>query len=165
MFDVDVVIVVGAADDPIPHAFPAAFLARRNVTLRTAEEVRRPGVHEEDVSATRVLPVNLDETHDGRHPELTYRLMGATWRGDPLFALLPWRAILEAVEGMAEACSPGDDDPALVLHLLCSNGRHRSVAGAVLVGRVLHLLGAVVTMMVCDGDDDTRPPRLCRLRR
>ena len=122
-------------------------------------------MQEDDVSATRVLPETLDETHDDRHPEMTYRLMGATWQGGPLFGQLPWRTILEAVEGIAEACCERDDNHALVLHLFCTNGKHRSFADAILVGRVLHLLGAVVTMMVCDGDDDTRPPRLCRLRR
>ena len=165
LYDVDVLIVVGATGDLIPHAFPAAFLARRNATLRTAEAVARHGMHPENMAAAQVLPVNLDETHDGRHPEMTYRLMGARWQGEPLLALLPWRAVLEAVEGISEACTPGEDDPALILHLVCETGRHRSIAGAVLIGRVLHLLGGVVTMMVCDGDDDRRPPRLCRLRR
>ena len=79
--------------------------------------------------------------HDGRHPDILYRLLTLVdGRGMRLLRRLPWcRLLLEAA-----ACLDVDeaDRPILCVRVQCGQGRHRSLASAVLFLHVLQYLHA-----------------------
>ena len=156
-----VFVVAHGRDDAVPRNFPISLLCRgsyrRYATLRIRCDLVFNGTSDEE----RVLPADIHARHDGRHPAVHHRLLLGRLAGRPFFMHLPWRDILERLEMIVNDCEYRSSEWVLVIHCICARGRHRSVASAVCLARVLEQFGAAAFLMVRDVPDARGRPRMC----
>ncbi len=154
-------VVVGNVRDQLDRTFPTRFLPRgtfrRVATLCLRCDVVFAGVD----AAARVLPGTVHPRHDGRHPDVERRFLHSLLHGLPFFSWLPWREILERLELIAQDDEHPPREWVVIVQCICHRGRHRSVASAVCIARVLEQVGAAAVLLVHDRRDRRGRGRLC----
>ena len=75
-------------------------------------------------------------------------------RGWPFFTWLPRRSILEKLQATIDDRRASPREWVLCIQCLCAAGRHRSLASAVCVARVLEQFGACAVLVVHNWRDD-----------
>ena len=152
---------MGNVRNEIDRTFPTRFLPRGTFRPIATLRLRCDGLFAGTDANSRVLPDTVHPRHDGRHPDVQRRFLHSALHGRPFFSWLPWREILERLELIAQDDEHPPCEWVVIVQCLCRAGRHRSVASAVCIARVLEQLGAAAVLLVQDRTDRRGRRRVC----
>ena len=156
-----VFVMASSMRDGVPSDMPLDFVSRRSYKRFSCTTIRCDAVFSGRDAADRVLPEHVGARHDGRHPDVHCRFMRGSLRGWPFFAWLPWRQMLEKLQSIIDDRHVSPHEWVLCIQCVCAAGRHRSVASAVCIARVLEQFGVCAVLIMYNGRDNKGRTRLC----